>query len=217
MKRLLFCVVLSLLAIQLCLAPVMAGSPPPTVTTLPATNVTPNSATLNGSISGLVSQSAGGIVPAVMVSPMGFFRYGTSRGSYTSQTAPVSCGGPFASQFSATVTGLIPGITYYAVAVLAWPSTTDYKIQQNDYLISFLSTGTHGLGTGLGYIPDWKLSNFVVDWTYIYGNEITFTTPGGGTVGGAGQGGTNSGNGGTSTGPVPMANIVVQSASIASS
>ena len=93
----------------------------------------------------------------------------------------------------------------------------DYQKQNGDYVISFLSShdaGMHGLGVGLGFSPSGKLMN-PDSYQYFYGNEITFTTTGC-KVRLPGQGATGGSTGSvTSQNPAQMANIIVQSAAIA--
>ena len=74
---------------------------PPAVTTNDATNVTTASATLNGDLTSL------GTAGTVMVS----FEWGTERGSYAHTTADQARTGIGA--FSADLSGLTPGTTYY--------------------------------------------------------------------------------------------------------
>src|SRR6202041_2997644 len=76
--------------------------PPPTATTLAASNVQPTSATLNGS-----------------VNPRGldthyYFEYGTAAGQYGMSTSQVDAGSGTATiNVSSTVSGLEPDTTYH--------------------------------------------------------------------------------------------------------
>jgi hypothetical protein len=77
--------------------PFSLGATAPTVTVQAAGSITSTSATLNGTVTAQSATSAG-------------FHYGltTAYGSTVSAT-----GGPFSSTFSASVSGLAPGITYH--------------------------------------------------------------------------------------------------------
>jgi hypothetical protein len=237
-KRLLLCFVLALLAIQLCILPAMAsvcqepggGTLPYTasgvvINTLPATDVSHNSATLNASVSlpaGAGRADDGSNLIYVLDDHItGYFQYGTSSGVYTQITAPISKSYSSALTFTSIVNGLRPCTTYFARFIISAGIQVDYEKPYNDYLISFLSSGPHsagmhGLGVGLGFSPNVKGINSTPQ---IYpGNEITFTTTGCSiSTGPLGQGG-SVGTGSTAistTGPIQISNIIVQSAVIA--
>jgi hypothetical protein len=237
-KRLLLCFVLALLAIQLCILPAMAsvykepgGVPLPytvsgvVINTLPATDVSQNSATLNASVS-IPSGKANDGSNLIYVNyslVTGYFQYGTASGVYTQITAPISKSFSSALTFTSIVNGLRPCTTYFARFIISAGIHVDYEKPYNDYLISFLSsgphsTGMHGLGVGLGFTPAGKQLNSTLVTTNAYGNEITFTTTGCQiSTGPLGQGG-SVGTGSTAistTGPIQMSNIVVQKAVIA--
>jgi phosphodiesterase/alkaline phosphatase D-like protein len=96
----------------------------PSVSASAATDVTYNSATLNGNVTSL------GSAPSASVS----FDYGTSSGSYTLHTTPVSQGGTGA--FSAPISSLSPTTTYYWRAVAANEPTygTSYSTPEQTFL-----------------------------------------------------------------------------------
>jgi hypothetical protein len=234
LKRLSLCFALALLAILLCVLPAVASTyrepggvilPSPyiedvTVTTLPATDITHDSATLNASVTLPISGKNSNLIYVDYITIRGHFQYGTKSGVYASITPDVTKEYTDTLTFRATVTGLRPCTKYYARFVLYGPATVDYEKTYSDYLISFLSSGTagiHGLGVGLSYNPNIKdISN--VPQRYYYGNEIIFTTTGCQvSTGPLGQGG-SVGSGApsvTTTSPIQMSNIVVQSAAIA--
>ena len=146
----------------------------------------------------------------------GYFQYGTASGVYTSTTPAVSLPSGNPVIFNYTVTTLSPCTTYYVRAVVGLENI-DYQKQNGDYVISFLSSynaGMHGLGVGLGFSPSGKHMN-ANSYQLYYGNEITFTTTGC-KVRLPGQGATGGSTGSvTSQNPAQMANIIVQSAAIA--
>jgi hypothetical protein len=234
LKRLFLCFTLALLAILICVLPAMASfhqepgeatlqsatiDGQVVATTLPATDVTRDSATLNASVTIPTSKNSN-LIYVDYITIRGHFQYGTKSGVYTSITPDISKDYTDTLTFRATVTGLRPCTKYYARFVLYGPALLDYEKSYSDYLISFLSSdtaGIHGLGVGLGFTPNVKdISN--IPQRYYYGNEIIFTTTGCQvSTGPLGQGG-SVGTGApavTMTNPVQMSNIVVQSASIA--
>jgi hypothetical protein len=216
-KRFLLCLVLSLMAVQLCASPAMA-TPTGTVTTLPATDIGTISATLNASAMNLSSGSNdnGNLVLVNFVNT-GYFQYGTTSGVYTSSTPPFGISPSSPAAFSYTVTTLNPCTTYFARAVASFPEEEGFQKQNGDYIISFLSShdpGIRGLGVGMGFSLSGKLVNASINRVY-YGNEITFTTTGC-RVRVPGQGATGGSTGSvTPQNPAQMANIIVQSAAIA--
>jgi hypothetical protein len=234
-KRLLLCFVLALLTIQLCILPAMASvyqewggvTLPYTasgvdINTLPATDVSQNSATLNASVSMASGKANDGsnLIYVDSLPVTGYFQYGTASGVYTQITAPISKSYSSSLTFTSIVNGLRPCTTYFARFIISSGIQADCEKQYNDYLISFLSsglhsTGMHGLGVGLGFSPNVK---FINSTPRIYpGNEITFTTTGCQiSTGPLGQGGSvGTGSTAISTpGPIQMSSIVVQSAAI---
>ena len=162
MKRLLLCFVLALLAVVLCMVPAIGSvyqepgrstlpadsAADVVVTTLPATNVVQNSATLNANVS-LTSGRAddGNTLIYVLDDHITvYFQYGTSSGVYTKTTPPVSRSYSSTVAFSAIATVLDPCTRYYARALVSAPVFVDYQKQDSDYLISFLSSGPHSAG-----------------------------------------------------------------------
>jgi len=227
-KRLLSLLVLSLVVVQLLMLPSMVnGYTKPVVTTLPATEITTNSATLNATAILITSNDSSNLIYVRdtyelngIYNNTAYFQYGTVPGVYTNTTLPV--GIISGNTFSAHVTGLNPCTRYYARAVLTYVEPKIYNSESHDYLISFLSggpryTGMHGLGVGLGFMPAGKHLNLPLTTATSYGNEINFTTTGCQiSTGPLGQGG-SVGTGSTAistTGPIQMSNIIVQSAAI---
>jgi len=226
MKRFFKVLFLSVIVVQLCLLPVTVEGTPvvngeisPPVVTLPATDVSLVTATLNGSINlptiatGLIPnrilpvslQNVGDGYPRSLVS----FQYGTQPGVYTHQTQQVEIfqSGPVLAQ----VGGLTPCTTYYYRLVLNLVAPTDNSLYRYGDTLQ-------GAGVGLNYTNVQQLIN---NHTYqessvIPGEELSFRTfcP---LTGGQSSGGGNSGGGtGTNpTGPIGMSNIVVQSATVA--
>jgi len=213
MKRLLSVLVLSLVMVQLFLMPALASAATesrcPAVTTLPATNVEIDSATLNASFSFLASgrNDAGNLILVSQQAPcVLYFQYGTQSGLYTDKTASMSISATSGS-VKTNLIGLNPCTTYYFRAVLSCPQNLEYNDKgPADYLTAFLPTGLHGLGVGIGT----QCSSVAL------GNEISFTTTGC-HVGPVGQGVSGTGAGAVPSWPKPvqMSNIVVQSATIA--
>jgi hypothetical protein len=223
-KRLLSILVLSLVLVQLLLPSVVNGTySTPLITTLPATEVAANAATLNATAILLTGNDGNNLIYVSDTYEFSgtytntiYFQYGTVPGVYTHTTTPV----PMSSSntVSTRVTGLNPCTRYYARAVLTYIEPAKYHSEPHNFLFSFLSggplhTGMHGLGVGLGFTPAGKHLN-LPPVSNIYGNIITFTTTGCqiGVLGGGSTGNTNSSQ--TTTSTIPMANIIVQSAVI---
>jgi len=213
-KRLLSVLVLSLVVVQLFLMPALVSAGTvyrcPAVTTLPATNVEIDSATLNASYSFLLSgrNDAGNLILVSNVAPcVLYFQYGTQPGVYTSKTPSMSISAESGS-VKTNLTGLNPCTIYYVRAVLSCPQNLDYDKGPADYLTALLPTGLRGLGVGIGNL---QTCPYVA-----IGDEISFTTAGC-HVGPVGQGTSGTGTGTTPSWPKPvqMSNIVVQSATIA--
>jgi len=229
MKRLLSVLALSLVLVQLFILPARVNASlifSPTVTTLAATNITPFSATLNGSvtfptftgnnngslrlISDIYNYAANNYY---MPSTTGYFRYGASPGSLTSSTSPVVL--PFAQTtaiFTGYAAGLLPCSTYYAQAVVVTPEPIGYTPGPSDALIALSPSSLSGLGIGLNQPVMHVPSSTPANATF-YGNIISFTTPGCSPVvtpHGTGAMGFNGG-------AVGLSNITVQTASVASS
>jgi hypothetical protein len=224
MKRVLPAIVLLLLLTELFILPAAAtatGVGSPAVTTLPATNLTPFSATLNGSVNfpNIAGNTSQGPRPVIYLangfySPtgIGYFRYGTSPGSLTSVTPSINLS---VSQLSATfswdVVGLMPCTTYYAQAfILQTLAPGDYQPSSPDLLVSLLHSNLKGIGAGLDPAAERSLKD--IHYLPIGGAVISFTTPGCSTPTvqhGTGAMGFNGGTAGIS-------NITVQTAAISS-
>lgn len=164
-----------------------------TVATLPATDITPPTATLHGELVETITlitsaqQQPGPISPAR-------FQYGTASGSYK-------------YEISAEVTSLTLHTEIHSTGATL---TMTYLLTATPININTCTTYyarlIYDIGPNPSGIPE-----------VIYGNEISFFTPGCMT-GAAGSGGQGSGTGSSSSpsGPVPMSNIVVQSAALTS-
>jgi hypothetical protein len=230
-KRLLPLLILSLVMLSSFLpAAMVSAGTCPTVTTMPATNVGDNSATLNANIESYVGGQNNLIFVSNTSEELGplavetgschlYFQYGTQPGVYTHTTAPLVVNSS-THLFSTAVTTLDPCTKYYARAVLSCTQVDNYLTGPAGYLFSILSTGSgmHGLGIGLGAgLIVQNMSNPYTCPT-VYGNVITFTTSGC-KVGPLGQGGAGTASGISTVPswpkPVQMSNIVVQSAAIA--
>jgi hypothetical protein len=97
----------------------ITSSVPPSVSTGYATNITTNTARLNGSLSSLGS--------AVLVNVS--FQWGTSPASYTHETTAQAM--TVAGSFWADLAGLSQGATYYFRARAVGNGTTAYGVEQN--------------------------------------------------------------------------------------
>jgi hypothetical protein len=233
-KRLLPLLVLSLVILSSFLpAAIVSAGTCPTVTTMPATNVGDNSATLNANIESYVSGQNNLIFVSNTSEELGplassagscnlYFQYGTQPGVYTHTTAPL-VGNSSTNLFSTAVTTLDPCTKYYARAVLSCTRYDNYLTGPAGYLFSILpagsqSTGMRGLGIGMGTSLIVQNMNNPNTCPTVYGNVITFTTSGC-KVGPLGQGGAGTASGLSTVPswpkPVEMSNIVVQSAAIA--
>ncbi|MGA9049469.1 MAG: hypothetical protein WB588_10800 [Dehalococcoidia bacterium] len=224
MKRILALLLLSLAAVQLTI-PIGAAYGTTrvfTVNTLPATNIGFNQATLNATA--VANFSTGDISPSnpITVSNIsgyaagstayeGYFLYGTSPGTFTNQTPMIDLAG--STTFKSDITGLLPGATYYAQAMIVGSGLIIYRPGPKDYLLSLVSTASqftdmHGAGVGLDTIPIVNPGSFSVT-----GNTISFTTliPNGTARHGSSIGA------GLSSPPEQISNIIVQSASLSSS
>jgi hypothetical protein len=216
MKRLFAVLLLSLLAVQLCLLPIAAqgtlGTCPSAVT-LPATDISVSSTTLNASViippvdyGSLMSnrvvlaslQDAG--VPDVRVFVS--FQYGTAPSVYTGETPPVEISQSGNVQVS--VSGLRPCATYYYCVKL-------HTIMPEPVLFDQYRNSLQGAGVGLDYTRLQRLFTEPYSCPDYYGNEVSFQTACPGIVGHGG----NAGTGVTSSIPSNMSNIVVQSATVA--
>ena len=117
MKRLLLIFFSSVAVVILCTLPALAGSLA-LITTLPATNIGYTTATLNARapiLSPGVNRNGNNIIFVDGFFEKVYFKYGTSPGNLTNQTPPSDVTG---SMVMANITGLRPGTTYYAEAVL---------------------------------------------------------------------------------------------------
>ncbi|MGA9048793.1 MAG: hypothetical protein WB588_07365, partial [Dehalococcoidia bacterium] len=225
MKRILVLLLLSLAAVQLTI-PIDAAygfGAGFTVTTLPATNIGFNQATLNatsivadfrtGDISPSNTITVGDIpgYAGIFTTLKGYFLYGTSPGTFTNQTPMIDLAG--STTFKSDITGLLPGTTYYAQAVIVASGLIMHRSKPGDNLFSLCSeasqfTDMHGAGVGLNTIPIVNPESFRAT-----GNTISFTTliPNGTALHGSSNGA------GPSSPPAQIPNIIVQSASLSSS
>jgi hypothetical protein len=217
---------LSVLIIQLFVMPAVAHADgfSASVTTLPATDVGVTSARLNGSINAIMigagaDQNLRNVLDDGSTTYAAYFTYGTAPGVYTN-TTPSTTYSATNTNFASDVIGLMPCTQYYARAIVLFTiEFRGYDHESNDSLIAFLS-GNYGSAGMLGLGVGWRLpfihmhpaGNVHFLGT---GDEITFTTtgcrvkvPGQGATGGS----TSSV---TSQNPAQMANIIVQSAAIA--
>lgn len=208
MKRFLAVVILSLVVVQFCLLPLaVEGQVCPSVTTLPVTNITNTTATLNGSatvpnwakltiLEGVVPASLQYVTEGVMVS----FRYGTAPGVYTLETTAIAQ--PVSGVFLANISNLSACTTYYVQAKVTGAPPAIF----NDF-----DEGLKGAGVGLDYKNLQQLFNNPCPDSY--GSVVTFQTTGcqvgTGTMGGSSVSGTV-----TTTPPVVNPVILTQSASL---
>ncbi|MGA2159504.1 MAG: hypothetical protein ABSG90_09800, partial [Dehalococcoidia bacterium] len=219
MKRMLVLLLLSLAAVQL-IIPIEAAygdGPLVSVNTLPATNIGFNQATLNATTI-VTNFGRGDISPSntITISDIsgyasvftlkGYFLYGTTAGVFTNQTPMIDLAG--STTFKSDITGLLPGATYYAQAMIVGSGLIIYRPGPKDYLLSLVSTASqftdmHGAGVGLDTIPIFNPESFSVT-----GNTISFTTliPNGTARHGSSIGA------GLSSPPEQISNIIVQSA-----
>ena len=213
MKRFLVIFVLSLAIVQLCLLPIaVTAFEGPSVVTLPASNITDSTATLNGTVDlpSAMLIVPNGVFPASLRYALGHgitvsFQYGTVPGTYTGETQPqpiaISLDTPETFPFQATVSGLSPCTTYYARAKM-------YTITSVPLIFNQYGEGIKGAGVGLDYKILQQL--FIVNHEYD-GSEISFQTTGC-QIGTGSHGSSVSGT--TTTQPVGLPNIVTQSASL---
>ena len=186
----------------------------PSVTTSAATDISATTATFKGtaifpSLPANNSSPREGVLIAAssnnMASSNASFQYGTESGLYTSQTSPVALHG--SGPFQTSVSTLGPCTTYYVRAILTSP--------QVDPPTYALNRGMHGAGTGVDYGPildPFNIRCIPASSSTIYGNEISFTTIG---CSGPTYHGSGGGQAGSPAPPTNMANIIVQSATIA--
>ena len=208
MKRVFAVVFLSLLVLQLCLLPmaVTAKCLGVSTVTLPVTNITDSTATLNGTWTSLEPYPSSFLCVS--------FQYSTVPGVYTSETPQIAMSlsetGTF--PFQANISGLSPCTTYYVRTQLHFPCTNVIFNQYGD--------GLKGAGIGLDYKNLQQLFNDVNCPDYD-GNVISFQTTGclppptppspiNPLIGTGSHG--SSGSGTTTTQPVGLPNIVTQSA-----
>ena len=217
MKRFLAIVFASLVILQLCLLPIAVEATPdvicPSVITLPATNITGSTATLNGTVDiqypvGKLSMPNGvvlaslqytGEVSRISVS----FQYSTTTGVYSSETPATAV--TTSGTFLANISGLSPCTTYFARTRVQGQIRTDNYLLYGDDL--------KGAGVGLDYKNLQQIFN-ADDHTCpdSYGSEISFQTTG--CQIGTGSHGSSFSGTTTTTQPVGLPNIVTQSASI---
>ncbi len=215
MKRFLAVVILSLVVVQLCLLPLAVSAldpvlPCPSVVTLPVTNITNHTATLNGSVTipgwaklavpdGVAPASLQYVIEGITVS----FRYGTVPGVYAFETTAIPVNE--SRTFLTNIIGLSPCTTYYVQAKVT--GTPPAIFNQFD-------DGLKGAGVGLDYKNLQQLFN--APCSDSYGSVVTFQTTGcqvgtGAPIshGAGGQGTTNS-----YSPPASITNIQTQSASL---
>ena len=219
MKRFLAVAFISLVIVQLCLLPmsVIGGTNCPSVSTLPATNITINAATLNGTvdipdISGKLSAPNGVVLASlqcVQISDWVFvsFEYGTAPGLYTGVTPEIGMSQSGTFPFQASINGLSPCTTYYAHA----------KVRTLDRMMNFNPNRDviQGAGVGLDYKNLQRLIENSLYCPDSYGSEISFQTTGCQIFTGTGTSHGSSVGGPTSPAPpVSLPNIVTQSASL---
>ena len=93
----------------------------PTVTTNTATNVTQNSATLNGTVN------------ANNQSTTVWFDYGETSGSYDKQSSTETVAGSSNTAVSITISGLSPATTYYYRIIAESDAGTSYGDEMSFY------------------------------------------------------------------------------------
>jgi len=224
MKRFLAVVVLSLVVVQLCLLPIAVTATLrgcPSVATLPATNITDSTATLNGSVTvpdPVLIQTTGNIIMKDRVSLASLqyvggitqtsvsFQYGIMPGVYTNETPATSI--IMSRAVTANLSGLAPCTTYYARVKLQGWTQSQLFYRYGDSI--------KGAGVGLDYKNLQRLFNQPGPESCpdsYEGNEISFQTTGCQPFIGTGSHG-SSFSGTTTTQPVGLPNIVTQSASL---
>jgi hypothetical protein len=186
----------------------------PSVITSAATDISVTTATLNGTAiipllpAKNLTPLKGELIDASLNNMVSFnasFEYGTGSGDYTSQTSPVALHG--SGRFQMSVSGLRPYTTYYVRAILTIPQVNPQTYALNRVI--------QGAGIGIDDRSIFNLFNIPVILarpSTIYGNEISFTTIG---LTGPTSHGTGGGQIGSPAPPTNMANIIVQSATIA--
>jgi hypothetical protein len=217
MKKLLAAIFLSLFAVQLCLLPIAAqGTPCPSAVTLPATEVSVSSATLNGSvvvplISGNAMQK--GVLPASMQFTTGngyyfrvlvSFQYGVEPGVYIRETPQVQI--LQSGNVQIPVSDLLPcSNQYYRIKL--------HTIVPEPALFDQYAGRLQGAGVGLDSTQWQKPYSGFISCPDYFGSELSFKTTC--PFANPGSGGSSGGTGATSSGTTNMSNIVVQSATIA--
>jgi len=190
MKKIFGASVLLLLILQICLFPssVHGTLQCPTVITLPATNISDTSATLNGSVAMPVLTS----LPApnrIILTSFKYaavddwmqvavddgiqvyvsFQYGTVVGDYAHETPGVLMGGP--GNFQAVINDLTPCTRHYARAKV---HTVFVPVRFDTY-----QNGTQGAGVGIDpYHVRQFLENGFIGCPDSYGEVIAFDTTG---------------------------------------
>ncbi len=189
----------------------------PSVITSAATDISDTTATLNGTASFPLlpaknfTPRKGELIAASLNNTVSFnasFEYGTGSGVYTSETSPVALHG--SGHFQTSVSRLRPCTTYYVRAVLTSPQVDPQTYALNRVI--------QGAGIGIDHRPILNLFNIPVILarpSTIYGNEISFTTIGCSISTGPASHGSGGGQIGSPAPPTNMANIIVQSATIA--
>jgi len=209
MKRFLSIVILSLVVVQLCLLPIAVTADCPSVVTLPATNITDSTATLNGSLNITITTGSiiipNGVFPASLqytVNPepglFVSFQYGTVPGVYTAETPATEMSTHGA--FQANISGLSPCTTYYA-----------RTRRQGDIPAIFNQHSDDIKGAGVGF----DFTNLqLIQCSDSYGAVVSFQTTGCQPFIGTGSHGSSFSGSTTTTQPVGLPNIVTQSASL---
>ncbi len=218
MKRLLLVSFSLVAAVLLCALPAIGFPSPLSVTTLAATNVSYNSATLSAQVNlELLSNNlehdnivSAGVIPATAPTAGNvYFLYGTSPVSLVYQTATQSVGNT--ALVTIDIRDLLPGTTYYAEAVANLIETGNHhNAGPVEFLTALLCPSSQDenlrcAGIGLQVLPV-NLTNQTIT-----GNMITFTTLIPSTPP------TSSGGTGTGTQAATISNITVQSAAISTS
>ena len=178
----------------------------PTVVTLDATNITFNSATLSGTVAVpqpisnqyhshiiTINNSSGYLSPLEVAPSKVYFSYGMSPGNFTFQTPQQDLAS--ATLYSANITDLVPGTTYYAQIVVVFNPVIGQAFE------------LQGAGIGINTIP---VNGELVGPIVVKGNIITFTT----LIPERVQPSQPSSTSGSSSQGASMSNIVIQTAAV---
>ena len=234
MKRILPAIILAILLLSSFSLPASGDTvvyQQASVTTQPATDITPYSAILHANVTWPASarlDTPGELKPASYGSDLytvngsipnstGYFRYGTSSAALTYST-PAQVLPLGTANFAADIVSLYPCSTYYYQAVFStYLIPTDYNPSPTSYLVALATADGETLSTGLGVGINRLLPGRVLPLLYqnviVTGAILSFRTTGCVTSTGshnAAGAGTGSGQG---TGP---SNITVASATLSS-